>query len=279
MKLCNNLFFCTVIGVFLSSSLMSQDQSMIRDIVIPATNEHDTIKFGLMVPPSYKESGRKYPVIYYLHGLNGYYSDWNAQEVAEFLTLYMKDEVITECIVVFPDGGEGFWCNHYDEDPLLEDEIIKFLIPYIDQNYSTDMGNRLIMGWSAGGFGAMFLFSKHSTLFKAVFSLDVPIVTWEDFVNFQGTRPKIVNNSEYYYEHCSPNEWMARNRNVILEKKDTAIFIAAAMLAPFHQDFLSILKEEEIPFHYREIACDHEFNCVFSESGDDLLIFLSKSLE
>jgi enterochelin esterase-like enzyme len=164
---------------------------------------------------------------------------------------------------------------------LLEDEIIKYLIPYIDQNYSTAEGKRLILGWSAGGFGAMFLFSKHSSLFKAVFSLDSPILTWEDFVNFQGTRPAIVNNSEYYYEHCSPNEWMVRNRNVILEKKDTAIFITAGagMLAPFHQDFLSILKEEEIPIHYREIACDHEFNCVFSESSDDLLIFLSKSLE
>ncbi|MGD9329354.1 MAG: alpha/beta hydrolase-fold protein [Cyclobacteriaceae bacterium] len=279
MKFFSYLIACAIFGMLMPNFLMSQDQSLIKKHIIPATNDHDTIRFGLMIPPSYNENGRNYPVLYYLHGLNGHYADWKAQKVAEFCTINMKDEVIPEYLVVFPDGGEGFWCNHYDGDPLLEDEIIKYLIPYIDQNYPTDQGERLIMGWSAGGAGTMVLFSKHPKLFKGAFSLDASIMGPEDFQQFQGQRPDIFNSSDYYYEYCSPNEWMSRNREMILEKQDTALFITAAFLAPYHQDLLSILKAEGIPFYYKELACEHQFDCVFQGTSNDLLSFLSKSFE
>lgn len=279
MKFFFNLITCTVLGLLISNSLISQEETIIRDLIIPATNEHDTIRFGLLVPPSFENEDKKYPVIYFLHGLKGHYKGWHSRQVAEFFKINSRDKIIRECIVVFPDGGEGFWCNHYDGDPLLEDEIIKYLIPYIDKNYSTESDKRLIMGWSAGGMGAMILFSKHPALFRAALSLDGSIVSWEDFLNFQGNRPEIANSSAYYYDHCSPNEWMSRNRDMISEKPDTAIFLTAAFLAPYHKEFLSILKNDGIPFFYREIACNHEFDCVFSETSDDLLIFLSKSLK
>ncbi len=279
MKLSISFIVSTLIGLLFSSPLLSQSQSLIKQSFVPATDEHDTIRFGLLVPPSYKDKVKNYPVIFYLHGLNGHYADWMAQEVAEFLILNSKNEVIPEHIVVFPDGGEGFWTNHYDGDPLLEDEIIKYLIPHIDQSYPTDKEKRLIMGWSAGGAGALYLFSKHPEYFKGVISLDGSNMPWEDFLSFQGNRPSIVKDSNYYYENCSPNKWIAENRDIILEKQDTSLLLAAAFLAPYQQDFLTVLKEEGIPFYYKESTCDHEFGCVFSDIGQDLLIFLSRSLE
>ena len=279
MKFPNLLNACTIIGVLISNSLLSQDQSLIKDCIIPASDDHDDIRFGLMIPQSYNDGNRNFPVVYYLHGLNTPYADWKAEKVAEFFSSRSKDELIPECIVVFPDGREGFWCNHYDGDPLIENEIIQILIPYIDKNYTTNKEKRLIIGWSAGGVGAMFLFSKHPTLFKAAFSLDGTNLSWDDFVNFQGTKPEIVNNSDYYYEHCSPNEWMARNSNLILEKQDTALFVTAAFLAPYHEDFFSVLNKEDIPFYYKELTCGHEFDCVFNGISDDLLFYLSGALK
>lgn len=279
MKFSTDLIRCLFFGLFWSTLLSCQDHTSIRHILIPATSEHGTIDYGVMLPPSYKNNGQLYPVIYYLHGLNGSYSGWDAQMVAEFFTKYSQTGDIPESILIFPEGEEGFWFNHYDRDPLLEEEIIKILIPHIDDSYPADPRNRLIMGWSSGGVGAISLFSRHPGLFKAAVSLDGAILSWEEFVHFQGNRPKIVNNSDYYYENCSPHEWIVRNTNLIKNRQDTTLFLAASLFAGSHQNFIEILSDQGIPFKYKELSCNHDFSCVFSEISDELLSFLSGILD
>ena len=264
---------------FRSSTLLAQDPGFIKHCFIPETVEHERIEYGVMLPQSYTNNGRSYPVIFHLHGLTGHYSDLNSQCVAEFFTGLFSTGEIPECILVFPDGGEGFWINHYDGDPLLEKELVEYLIPHVDSNYSVDRENRVIMGWSAGGAGAVTIFSKHPELFKASISLDGAIMSWEEFQNFQGNKPDIVNNSDYYYQNASPNEWVVINNSKIIEKRDTAFFLAAAFLAQSHQNLLSILKEQQIPFIYKELDCNHDFACVFSGISDDLSSFLKMILE
>ena len=277
----HSLGFITFLAfvLFGSSIILAQDHSVIKHCFIPETIEHDRIEYGVMLPPSYKNSGQSYPVIYHLHGLTGHYSDWKSQSVAEFYIGLFSNGTIPECILVFPDGEEGFWCNHYDGDPLLDKELVEYLIPHVDSHYSVDTDKRLIMGWSAGGAGAVTIFSKHPRLFKASISLDGSIMSWEEFQSFQGTQPDIVNNSDYYYQNASPNEWVVTNTSIIAEKQDTAFFLAAAFLAQSHQKFLSILKEQGIPFKYTESGCNHEFDCVFSEAREDLISFLKMILE
>lgn len=265
--------------LFRSSIILAQDNSLIKQHFISETIEQDRIEYGIMLPPSYKNNGQSYPVIYHLHGLTGHYSDWTSESVAEFYNGLFLNGTIPECILVFPDGEEGFWCNHYDGDPLLDKELVEYLIPFVDSHYSVDTDKRLIMGWSAGGAGALTIFSKYPGLFKASISLDGSIMSWEEFQSFQGTQPDIVNNSDYYYQNGSPNEWVVTNTSIITEKQDTAFFLAAAFLAQSHQKFLSILKEQGIPFKYTESGCNHEFDCVFSEAREDLISFLKMILE
>jgi len=278
MRLSIGFIFYLVIELFCHSNLFAQDQNLIKRSEIAETNEHPEIKFGVMLPRSYN-SDKTYPVIYYLHGINWSYADWKADNLAEFITSHSLNGDIPECIMVFPDGKEGFWCDHYDGDPLLEKEVIEFLIPFIDQNYAVDVTQRLIMGWSSGGGGAMYFFSKYPKLFKAVISLDGPLISWDEFVTFQGERPKIIKNEDYYYEHLSSNRWIVRNKDMIKEKNDTTIFLAASFFAASHQNFLSILKEQGIPFKYKELNCNHEFGCVFSQTSNDILYFLSNTLQ
>lgn len=279
MKFSLGLISFVVIELFCATTLLAQDQTLIRHCFIPETSEHDTIKFGVMLPPSYESNSQSYPVVYYLHGLNGFYTDWKAQIVAEFYAGLSSDGEIPECILIFPDGEEGFWFDHYDRELLLEKDIVEFLIPHVDQNYPVDVSKRLIMGWSAGGAGAITIYSKNPELFKAAISLDGPIISWEEFLYFQGERPEIVNNSDYYYENASPFEWVVRNKNIIREEQDTAFFLAAALFAQSQQKFLSILQDQGIPFKYKELDCNHEFGCVFSEISSDLISYLSKTLD
>lgn len=279
MKYTCVLVFYLMVGLFWCPSSMSQDLSLIMNHKIAATDAHGTIRFGLILPPSYGEKNKNYPVIFYLHGLNGDYMGWQAQKVAEFFKTHSMEGDIPECIMVFPDGKEGFWCDHNDGDPLLEREIIDFIIPYIDKQFASDASKRLIMGWSSGGLGAMYLFAKHPGLFMAAISLDGSILSWEEFVHFQGERSEIINNSTYFYEYCSPDKWVLRNEELITEKQDTTIFLAAAFFIKPHQNFLEILKDSRIPYYYRELGCSHEFGCVFSEISSDLISFLKKTLD
>lgn len=279
MKASNSFVVGLILMNIFGHSVHSQDQTIIHHTLIPATDIHDSIRFGIMLPINYNEKDVPYPTLYYLHGLNGSYSGWQSQKFAKFIKSNSEKGSFPECIVVIPDGGEGFWCNHYDQDPLLEDEIINVLIPYIDQNYSTDVGKRIIIGWSAGGMGAMILYAKHPRLFKASISLDGSIINWDDFLNFQGNRTEIIGNEAYYYENCSPHDWAAKNMHSINAKEDTSIFLAAGFFATQTKKYISILERQNTSFLYLELECGHEFNCVLDEVEEGLLEFLSNALQ
>ncbi|WP_432327028.1 alpha/beta hydrolase [Mucilaginibacter sp. P25] len=90
-------------------------------------------------------------------------------------------------IIVMPEG-EIF--SYYVDSPIdpnskFETYIIKEVIPFIDSKYRTvnDKKGRLITGLSMGGFGALYLSTRHPELFAAAGSmsgaLDPNMTTWK----------------------------------------------------------------------------------------------------
>lgn len=269
---------CLALGLFWASSLCAQDPGFVKKDSVLSTKEHGTIRFVVALPPSYENQTRSYPVIYYLHGLNQDYLSPRVQWIASFFGNQFSEGQLEEFILVFVDGKDGFWCDHADGDPLLETELVKYLVPFVDENYRSDPSRRLIMGYSAGGNGAVFFYAKHPDLFIAALSLDGALMTWEEFRSFQGEKPDIIGTADYYYEYASPNKWVERNREILTEKPDTSLFISAAYLKSVNRGFLSILHDQGIPASYIEVDCTHEFGCIFSESQEELLRFLAKKL-
>jgi enterochelin esterase-like enzyme len=263
----------------ITTSLFAQQNDLIHPCVIPETQEHGPIGFGVMLPPSYENHALNFPVIYYLHGLNQNYLSERAKWIASFFHTQMTGGKLPECILVFPDGVDGFWCDHRDGNPLLETEAVNYLIPFLDSNYNTDHSKRLLMGFSAGGVGAVLFYVKHPGIFSAAVSLDGALMNWEDFLSFQGEKPDIFGSADYYYEYGSPNLWVERNRRLLIEKSDTSIFLSAAFLRKANKEFLSILEEQGIPARYVEVDCGHEFGCIFSKSQQELMRFLTNILD
>lgn len=278
MKYYTKTICCLALGFALMNSTGAQDSDLLKQCIIPATDDHDTIKFGMLVPPSYDNNPGAYPVIYYLHGMNRYYLGPRAQWIASFFQKQFSEGQLPECVMVFIDGGEGWWCNHYDGDPMLETEIVNYLIPHVDQTHRTDPSRRMIMGYSMGGNGAIFFYAKHPELFVAAASLDGGIVTYEDYLNRTGGRPDIISDKDYFLAYGSPYGWVKRNREALMAKADTSILLTAGFLADANKEFLSLLKEEEIPAKYLEFGYDHEFGYVFSESQDELIKFIAERL-
>lgn len=148
------------------------------------------------LPPSYSSpeaAGRRYPVVYMLHGWPG--SDGNLLNMghaAETADSLIARGGIPEVILVFPNGGgtgalgRSYWINSYDGRKRVEDYVTRDLIAWADGRFRTipDASGRGLIGISEGADAALNLAFKHPDLFSACGGHDGDYVLNEGF----GTR-------------------------------------------------------------------------------------------
>ncbi len=123
------------------------------------------------MPPSYNtEKTRRYPVLYFLHGLAD-----NEQMFLRSGGLNLVEDMweqgrLGEFLIVTPEGDASFYINSRDGRVRYEDFFIGEFLPFIEQRYRTRAGRtyRGIAGISMGGYGAMHLAFRHPELFGSV---------------------------------------------------------------------------------------------------------------
>ena len=128
------------------------------------------LKYAVQFPPSYQsETKRRYPVLYFLHGMNGNEGEFERRGVAAAISKLREQGKIGEFVIVAPAGENSFYLNAKN-GPQYEDAIIKDLIPYIEKTYRVigTPGTRSIQGLSMGGWGAFYLAFKHPEMFSSV---------------------------------------------------------------------------------------------------------------
>lgn len=128
------------------------------------------VGYNVLLPPGYSSSDRRYPVLYWLHGIGGNESA-NARALAPMVIEALAERVVPPMIVVFVNGGAAtFYADSPDGSVPAETMFISELIPHIDATYRTvaDRRNRAIEGMSMGGFGALAQAMKHVDLFGSV---------------------------------------------------------------------------------------------------------------
>jgi endo-1,4-beta-xylanase len=152
-----------------------------RDLKIPGLHHgtiesasmNRTVGFNIYLPPQYdREPGRRFPVVYYLHGSTG--TESSDAGFANFVQAEVVAGSIDPVIYVFPNGGaESGYRDWPDGNVKAETLIIRELIPRIDADYRTIAGSgaRGICGFSMGGQGALRLALKYPNLFCTAGSL------------------------------------------------------------------------------------------------------------
>jgi len=128
------------------------------------------VGYSIFLPPGYEQSGRTYPVVYFLHGAGGN-ENGGARTLVPTLVDAMAVGALPPFLIVFPNGGQATWyADSHDGKIPVETMIVRELIPHIDATYRTiaQRSGRAISGMSMGGFGAIVLGMKHPTLFSSV---------------------------------------------------------------------------------------------------------------
>ncbi|HVR71176.1 MAG TPA: alpha/beta fold hydrolase, partial [Vicinamibacteria bacterium] len=132
----------------------------------------DTIVF---LPPSYaKETSRRYPVVYALHGYSIGAEQW-AREIHVPQTLEGAfAQGAREMIVVLPDSKTVHNGSMYSTSVTTGDFerfVARDLVAYTDAHYRTipQRASRGLAGHSMGGYGATRIAMKHADVFGSVY--------------------------------------------------------------------------------------------------------------
>jgi enterochelin esterase-like enzyme len=129
-----------------------------------------TVSYHLYTPAAYeREPGRRFPVVYWLHGSGGGLAGIPA--LARLFDQAIEAGRTPPCLVVLVNGlPMGMYVDWSNGAAPVETVIVEELVPHIDATLRTiaSRDGRLLDGFSMGGYGAARLGFKHPERFGAV---------------------------------------------------------------------------------------------------------------
>jgi enterochelin esterase-like enzyme len=245
---------------------------------------------NVILPRGYDESEVRYPVLYLCHGLTSNYNEFIYVGVPEYLNRF-------DMIVVMVDVGNSWyvnWAKSEDgEQNNFADLVCVDIITYVDKHYRTiaERKGRAINGISMGGFGAISLGLSHPDLFCSIASHsgalgwarsqrevlqkgEKPWVIWEQAFQDTVTRYRDIHVQGY----STPKERTPKGQPFVKQEDIDAvdpftlvlkvpkeklphIYLDCGVedfLIKANREFMQLLVENDIPFHYGQSAGKHE---------------------
>jgi S-formylglutathione hydrolase FrmB len=137
---------------------------------VPSAILGHSVSVCVSLPPSYASTQKRFPTLYFLHGLFENECSWSERGGAQILDGLWAQGDAGEFIVVLPDGGKTFYINSFDGHERYEDFFISELVPWVDRKFRTlpSPAARGISGTSMGGFGALHIGMEHPDVFGSV---------------------------------------------------------------------------------------------------------------
>ena len=130
-----------------------------------------TVKYYVYLPAGYDaDQARRYPVLYYLHGIGGDPREWLGYGVREAADELMGSGAVQPFLIVLPQGDQGYWVDQVNGGPQWATYVATDLVAEIDAKYRTyaDRQDRAIGGLSMGAHGALQIAMNHADIFGIV---------------------------------------------------------------------------------------------------------------
>ncbi len=159
-------------------------QSQVRDFEV-ASKAFDGNKIGISgqrrarvyLPDGYEASGKRYPVVYYLHNVfEDERAAFDQHDFRGLLDRAIKAGTIPPVIVVAADFSTPLGGSIYTSSPVTgrwDDFLTGDLVPWTDGRFRTlaTRDSRGLAGDRMGGYGAIAFGMRHPDVFGAVYAL------------------------------------------------------------------------------------------------------------
>src|SRR6187399_330056 len=179
------------------------------------------LNYAIYLPPSYEGSTKKYPVLYFLHGLNENEMRWSTRGGADLvLDKLIGEGKLGEFIVALPAvDSQSFYTNARNGGAPWEDVVVKEFIPMVESSYRVNAtrATRAISGISMGGYGSLKIAMKHPEMFSAVSAFSAALVPSFESTTVSGQRLeafKAIFDRIYGINFAGPQDltyWDANN--------------------------------------------------------------------
>ncbi len=167
----NGIVRYLVFSIFLLLPSISVAQGRIDCSTFNSQVLHRGVRYCVMLPPGYEtETTKKYPVLYFLHGLGQ-----NEQALLRtggwgLIEDLRQQHKVGDFLMVAPEGRGSFFINSADGLDRYSDFFLSEFLPYIESHYRVirERKTRGITGLSMGGYGALRFAFGHPDLFGSV---------------------------------------------------------------------------------------------------------------
>lgn len=156
----------------------------------------------VVLPPSYgKEAGRRYPVVYALHGFTATPEKWFLGDKLEQRIGNAFRAGTREMILVFPNANTVHGGSMYSASVTTGDWegfITRDLVRHIDGRYRTlpHRDSRGLMGHSMGGYGATRLGMKYPDVYSSLYAMSSCCLSAANFSTEIGRQVAAVKTKE-----------------------------------------------------------------------------------
>jgi len=229
-----------------------------RDVRFHSDSLERDITYRIVFPAT-NPKGKRFPVLYLLHGGGGDFREWtNNSDVARF-----AEEGL---ILVMPEAESSYYTNSEDRaKDRFEDYIVKDVIAEVETRFPADSSRRAIAGVSMGGFGAIKLAMKYPTLYGFVGALSPAI-------DVPTRRFSFKRISQYRYHASIFGAWGSRTRRdndpfVLARQVDPKnapfMFVTCGEqegLLPSNRQFAALLAERKFRFEFHPGPGGHNWN-------------------
>jgi S-formylglutathione hydrolase FrmB len=142
------------------------------------------VHYCVELPPDYDANGtklslRRYPVLYFLHGLGENEQTLFSTGGWNLIEDLRQQHKIGDFLIVAPEGKRSFYINSADGSVRYSDFFLTEFMPYIENKYRIRSGRatRAITGISMGGYGALRFAFAHPELFSSVSAQSAALIT------------------------------------------------------------------------------------------------------
>jgi len=274
MKKNTKLIFALLFVVFFSN-IFAGLKGKTYTVTITGSVTNKPVTFTVYIPENYDTSTDRYPVVCHLHGVGGTYAGNQIVTVPSSLELAISSGLAGPMIIIFPDGyDDSSWADSYDGAIMPETNIIKEIIPYVDNTYRTinSSDKRFVTGFSMGGFGAAKFITKYPDYFRAAVIYDGALLSWNE-LKTKVSSTKMFNLNENYFNNFSP--WFNLRINAAILKSKISVRQTVGAMQGQNINFRDSLVTYNITHEYVETTCDHNLNCLIEQGGQDNWKFIT----